>query len=131
VRDPASSCSSCGKLLAQAEILYAPNGDLICQACTTAAQVVAGHSRSAQMARNLAYGNVLLGLASFFCNPFFLLSAGAIGNGIYVVRRLRSDSQHGERVPDSARRKILGTVGAILGALGVLATLLRGAIQWP
>lgn len=41
------------------------------------------------MARNLAYGNVLLGLASLFCNPFFLLSARAIGNGIYVVRRLR------------------------------------------
>ncbi len=80
------------------------------------------------MARNLAYGNVLLGLASFFCNPFFLLSAGAIGNSIYIFRRLRSDSQHGEKVPDSARRKILASVGAILGALGVLATLLRGAL---
>jgi hypothetical protein len=131
MRDPASSCSNCGKLLAQADILYAPNGDLICQTCTTAAQVAVGHSQSAQMARNLAYGNILLGLASFFYNPFFLLSAGAIGNGLYVFRRLRSDSQHGEKVPDGARRKILASAGAILGALGVLAALLRGALQGP
>jgi len=128
VREPATSCSSCGKLLAAEAVLYSSKGDISCQTCVTAAEVAAGHDRSAEMARNLAYGNVVLGLASFFFNPFFLLSMGAIGNGVYVFRRLSSDARRGETVPDGTRRRIASAIGMGLGLIGFLASLLRAGL---
>src|SRR5262245_37924214 len=96
MRDPATSCSTCGALLTPELVLYTPRGEVICQRCLTAGEVASGHRKSAEMAKGLAYGNILLGLGSLFFDPFFALSVGAIGNGLYVFRRLRSDAQRGE-----------------------------------
>ena len=39
MREPTTSYSYCGKLLPPSEVLYTAKGDVICQACTTAAEV--------------------------------------------------------------------------------------------
>src|SRR5262249_1048995 len=69
VGGPGAWCSNCGKLLAESEVLYTSRGEIVCQACTTAEEVATGHRKSAEMARGLAYGNVLLGIGSFFFDP--------------------------------------------------------------
>jgi hypothetical protein len=124
VREPATSCSNCGKLLAESQVLYSARGEIVCQACTTAEEVATGLQKSAEMARGLAYGNVLLGVASFFFDPFFVLSFGAIGNGLYVFRRLRSEMRRGEKVFGAGSQRVAAGVGMALGVLSLALRLL-------
>ena len=124
MREPATSCSNCGKLLAESQVLYSARGEIVCQACTTAEEVATGHRKSADMARGLAYGNVVLGIGSFFFDPFFAVSIGAIGNCLYVFRRLRSEAQRGEKVSDAGRQKVAAVVGLAFGGLSLALRLI-------
>jgi hypothetical protein len=72
----------------------------------------------------LALGNPVLGIASFFFNPFFLLSAGAIGNGLYALKKSRSDAIRGEGSSNTRGPNIAAVVGMLLGAASVVLQLL-------
>jgi hypothetical protein len=119
------ACSVCGVLLEPATALYTETGELICQRCTTARQVKAGHEKSAATAKSLAYGNIAVGVASFFYDPMFALSVGAIGNAIFVLRRVRDDRQRGEVIDDARPRQVAAVIGAILGAASLVVRLIR------
>src|SRR6478609_6131174 len=94
-------CFGCRRPLTAAEQLYTESGDVVCQSCTTRALVLEGHRKSAGMVRTLAYGNPLLALASFVVDPVYMLSIGAIGNGVFVLKRLVSDVERGEHLSRS------------------------------
>lgn len=116
-----ATCGSCGAALAAQDVLYSPRGDVICQTCLSATQVEESMGRSAAMVKGVAYTNLPLGLLAFIFNPFWILTAGAIANGVYVLRTIGA--------PDTARRLAgsLGTIKATAVAgmvLGVLAGIL-------
>jgi hypothetical protein len=129
------ACSVCGTGLGERQVLYDDNARIVCQPCVTAAQVKTGHAKSAATAKSVAYGNIAIGLVSFVWNPFFTFSIGAIGNAVFVFRRIRDDQGHGEAIPDAPARKIAVIIGAILGgaalALDVLLRVLGARAAAP
>jgi len=114
-------CTVCGTEMAERQVLYGDQGQIICQPCVTVSQVRAGHASSAATARSAAYGNVAVGVVSFLFNPFFMISIAAVGNALFVFRRTADDQGRGEVIPDATARKVAATVGALLG----LASLAR------
>jgi hypothetical protein len=124
MRTLATSCSTCGALLAAEQVLYTERGEVICETCTTKAAAAASNERSASNAASLAYGNPLLGVASFFVDPFFVVSAGAIGNCLFTFRRIRADVRYGEFVRHGRRQKVAAVAGAAVAVLSVALRLL-------
>jgi hypothetical protein len=124
MRQVAVSCTSCQRVLKDSEILYTEAGDPICEACSQKGQARASLEKSADATRGLALGNPLLGIASFFFDPFFILSIGAIGNGIYCLRRTRSDALRGEGSRKTRVPKIAAGLGMAVGAISILVSLL-------
>jgi hypothetical protein len=125
VRQLATSCSTCATPLLPADVLYSDEGQVVCQACSSAREVQASLQRSADAFRGLAYGNLLLGIGSLLFDPFFILSIAAVGNGIYVLRRLRADARGDDAVPDATGRAVASGIGMALAGLGVLVRLMR------
>lgn len=119
MRAVAPSCSSCQRVLAVAETLYTEGGDPICEPCSQRRQASASIEKSAELTRGLALGNPLLGLASFFFNPLFLISAGAIGNGLYALKKAQSDARRGEGSKKTGGMKAAAIIGIALGAASV------------
>jgi hypothetical protein len=124
LRNIAPSCCSCRRVLATQETLFTEGGDPICEACSQKRQASASIEKSSEFTRGLALGNPLLGLASFFFNPFFLISAGAIGNGIYAIKKTRADAARGEGPAHARGPKMAAVGGAVLGAASLLLRLL-------
>lgn len=118
-----SSCNSCQRALAVTETLYTEGGDPICETCIQRRQASASLQKSAELTRGLALGNPLLGLASFFFNPLFLISAGAIGNGLYALKKARSDASRGEGSAKTGSVKVAAIIGMALGAASVALQL--------
>jgi hypothetical protein len=112
-------------LLSAAQVLYTERGDPICQSCATKTQVQKGHEESATTATRFAYGNLLLGLASFGFDPFFLLSTGAIGNCVFTFRRIHTDLGRGEVVRHPTRQKVAAALGAAVAVISILSRVLR------
>ena len=116
------ACSVCGAMLEGAQVLYTSDGEIVCQKCSTAGEVRAARAKSAAAALNVAYGNIVVGVASFFFNPLFVLSIGAVGNAVYVIRRVRGDRARGELMGDGVAREVAAVIGA---GLGIVAAILR------
>jgi hypothetical protein len=118
------ACSVCATELDPRQVLYGAQGQVICQPCVTASQVRAGHAKSAATARSAAYGNVAVGLVSFVFNPFLVISIAAVGNALFVFRRIADDQGRGEAIPDALARKVAVTIGAVLGLAALAERLL-------
>src|SRR5690348_10288792 len=101
-----AACSVCGTRLEARQVLYGAEAEVICEGCLTASQVRAGHAKSAATARSAAYGNIAVGAVSFVFNPFLVLSVAAVGNALFVFRRLADDQRRGEKISDATGRKI-------------------------
>lgn len=109
------ACSVCATELDPRQVLYGAQGQVICQPCVTASQVRAGHAKSASTARSAAYGNVAVGL---------VISIAAVGNALFVFRRIADDQGRGEAIPDALARKVAVTIGAVLGLAALAERLL-------
>jgi hypothetical protein len=109
------ACSVCATELDPRQVLYGAQGQVICQPCVTASQVRAGHAKSAATARSAAYGNVAVGL---------VISIAAVGNALFVFRRIADDQGRGEAIPDALARKVAVTIGAVLGLAALAERLL-------
>lgn len=125
MREMAATCAGCGTLLAPHRLLYDERGQITCETCASAHEVAASHRRSARQATALAFGNPEVGLVRLVFNPFFLMTAIAIGNGLYLFRRMRADRQHKEAGPADGAPLVAAVFGIALGALGALINLLR------
>ena len=125
MRQLAVSCNSCHRVLQEVETLYTEAGDPICEACAQKTQARASLDKSADATRGLALGNPLLGIASFVFDPFFVCSLGAIGNGIYCLRRTRSDARRGEGSRNPLGPQVAAALGLAMGAASLLFRFLR------
>lgn len=118
-------CGTCGTMLPAANVLYDEDGNVTCQRCLLAAQTVDAQKRSAAKVVAIAYGGPFLALGAFIFNPFLLVSAAAVGNGVYVLRSLKqSDTAH--LVAQSVEKAKVGAIaGIVLGVISGLTYFLR------
>ena len=76
-----ATCASCGTVLATAAVLYDQQGNVKCQKCLMAAQVVDSQKAVAMKVKGIAYGGPVIALVALVFNPVWLLTIGAIGTG--------------------------------------------------
>src|SRR5580765_1165258 len=84
-----ATCATCGTVLPAAAVLYDEQGNVKCQRCLMAAQTADSQKKAALKVKGIAYGGPVIALLALFFNPVWLLTIGAIGNGIYVLRSVR------------------------------------------
>ena len=78
-------CTSCQKPIDPQTALYSPTGGLICNGCFGSSEV---EHRLIRASRAVAWGTLGVGILSIFCNPFFIFTLIAVGNGIAALRLL-------------------------------------------
>jgi hypothetical protein len=115
-----AACSVCHLELSPAQVLYNEQAAIVCQKCHDAYEVKASHARSADTARAAAYGNIALGVTSLVFNPFFFFSFATFANLAFVFRRTAEDQRRGLVIRDADTRKVVATVGAVIGAIAVV-----------
>ena len=118
-----ATCSTCGTVLPAAAVLYDQQGNVKCQRCLMAAQAVDSHKAAAMKVKGIAYGGPLIALLALVFNPVWLLTVGAIGNGIYVLRSV-SDPETAKHLGDSVEKiKVAAITGMVLGVITGIARL--------
>jgi hypothetical protein len=118
-----STCCVCGVGLEGRAVLYTADGEIVCEKCSTQGEVRAGLARSAAAAKSAALGNVVIGAASFFFNPFYAFSLVTFGNAAYLLRQLRKEKQSGAMAGDGLVREVGAVIGAALGAASIVLRL--------
>jgi hypothetical protein len=114
-------CTTCGTELATANVLYDLRGNVTCGRCLLASETAAGHVRASMKVKSIAYGGPVLGIAGMFFNPFFIMSAAAIANGIYVLRSIRQPDTARHLEESLEKMKVAAIAGMVLG--GITAVL--------
>lgn len=122
-----ATCASCGTVLPAAAVLYDQQGNVKCQKCLMTAQVADSRKAVAAKVKGIAYGGPVIALVALVFNPFWLLTIGAIGNGLYVLRSVK-DPQTAKDLGDSVEKlKVAAIAGMILGVVtGVARLFLMG-----
>jgi hypothetical protein len=118
-------CSVCGAVLSARQLLYDPDGNVICEACSKR-EVAAATQEARKTAIGLAYGNPLLAFASFFFNPSLILSLGAVGNGLYIFKRIQSDAARREGGPTGLAPRLAVKRGIGAGFRVKIGTRFKG-----
>jgi hypothetical protein len=122
-----ANCGRCGAGLAPAAVLFDEQGAMICERCLLAEQARASQQQVAAKVQAIAYGGPLLGLTAFFWNPWWLISAAAIGNGIYVFRSLRGSADIVRTGRAAEKLRVAAIAGMVLGGIAAVLQLLRVA----
>jgi hypothetical protein len=115
-------CNQCSRSLAGPEILYTPNGAVICSQCQLLGEVKQSTRKAAGNIRGAAFSCFGLSLVALLANPYFMVSAGAISAGIYSLRCLRQKDQF--------TAQLRGERGVLIGVacLGLVIAALPPAI---
>jgi hypothetical protein len=122
-----ANCGKCGAGLAPAAVLFDEQGAMICEKCLLAEQARASREQAAAKVKAIAYGGPLIGLTAFFFNPWWLISAAAIGNGIYVFRSLRESADAVRTGRRAEKMRVAAIAGMVLGGIAAVLHLLRVA----
>lgn len=118
-----ATCASCGTVLPAAAVLYDQMGNVKCQRCLMTAQTLDSQKAVAMKVKGIAYGGPVIALVALFFNPVWLLTIGAIGNGLYVLRSVK-DPETAKHLGDSVERmKVAAIAGMILGVVTGVARL--------
>jgi hypothetical protein len=80
-----AACATCQRPIDPKAALYSPAGELVCNGCFGGAEI---EGRLSRATRAVAWGTLGVGIFSVFCNPFFIFSVVAIGNGVAALRLL-------------------------------------------
>jgi len=118
-----ATCAICGTVLPAAAVLYDEQGNVKCQRCLMAAQVVDSQKAVAMKVKGIAYSGPAIALLALVFNPVWMLTIGAVGNGIYVLRSV-SDPETAKHLGDSVEKiKVAAIAGMILGVITGIARL--------
>jgi hypothetical protein len=120
-----TTCGKCGGALSAGEALYDEHGTVVCQQCLLDAQAAASQQQVAGKVKAVAYSGPVLGIVAFFFNPWWLLSAAAIGNGIYVFKSLRDTQTTARLTAVAEKMRVAAIAGMVLGGLTAVLQLLR------
>jgi hypothetical protein len=133
-----SPCSSCGKALAAADILYTDEAKIVCVECSTKREIVRdekGAARNIRMASFTCLGAALFGFAAFAVGYGLFFYAGAIisvASGIFAGQAILSAGDERFTKHISPGEKTVIIICTVLGlAISSFETLvIMGVIEW-
>jgi hypothetical protein len=117
-------CGKCAVGLSGDSLLYDELGNIVCQRCLLDNQAQASLKRAADKVKMIAYSGPAVGIASFIFNPWWLVSVGAIGNGIYVFKSLRDPHTAKSLGTFSEKMKVAALAGMALGGVSAVLRML-------
>jgi hypothetical protein len=121
-----SLCSVCSRPISGGEVLYTAQGNLICPGCNARIDLQQTDLRAAKNITNSAISSLMLGLFSFFINPFFIITVMSVSGGIYALRSLGPSNHRFAQHVESKRGLIYvcAIAGLIMSALNVIGFFL-------
>ena len=133
-----STCSSCGKALAAADVLYTEDAKIVCTACNVKQEIVRdekGAARNIRMAAFTCLGAALFGFAAFSVGYGLFFYAGAIisiASGIFAGQAILSAGDERFTKHISPAEKIVIIAATVIGlAISSFETLvILGVIEW-
>jgi hypothetical protein len=73
----------------------------------------------------VAYSGLVLGIAAFFFDPYWLLTLAAIASGIYVFKSLDDTDKVARMARTAEKMKVAAIAGMVLGGMAGVVQLLR------
>jgi hypothetical protein len=132
------TCSTCGKALAPADILYTDDARVVCVTCSTKQEIVRdekGAARNIRMASFTCLGAALFGFAAFSVGFGLFFYAGAIisiASGIFAGQAILSsgDERFTKHIAPGEKTVIVfcTVLGLLISSFETLVIL--GVIQW-
>ena len=133
-----TACSSCGKALAPADILYTEDAKIVCVACSTKREIVRdekGAARNIRVASFTCLGAALFGFAAFAVGYGLFFYVGAImsiASGIFAGQALVSagDERFTKHISPGERVVIIVCTVLGLGISSFETLVILGVIEW-
>lgn len=133
-----TACSSCGKALAPADILYTEDAKIVCVECSTKREIVRderGAARNIRMASFTCLGAALFGFASFAVGYGLFFYAGAIisvASGIFAGQALMSagDDRFTKHISPGEKTVIIACTVLGLAIASFETLVMLGVIEW-
>ena len=133
-----TACTSCGKALAPADILYTEDAKIVCIACSTKREIVRdekGAARNIRMASFTCLGAALFGFASFAVGYALFFYAGAIisvASGIFAGQAILSagEERFTKHISPGERVVIIACTVIGLGIASFETLVITGFIEW-
>ena len=114
------SCPRCDQPMDPATAAFDREGTWVCEACANRDQIDGAEHRAAMAILGPAIGGVMTAIASFFINPFFIVSilaiASSVGAVLTLVRHPEYRQRMGWRVPATWGFGCLGVLLALIPA---------------
>jgi hypothetical protein len=120
-----AQCSGCGVALAQADVLYTTDAQIVCTACSAKADLVETDKRAATTIRSTGFSSLGFAIASFVVNPFLLCTILSAISAFYALGSFwnPNDQRYTKHISRGARFWVM-TAAAVALLLDVLAVLL-------
>ncbi|HEX4417368.1 MAG TPA: hypothetical protein VH165_05685 [Kofleriaceae bacterium] len=117
-------CSGCGVALAQADILYTTDAQIVCAACSAKADLVETDKRAANTIRSTGFASFGFAIASFVFNPFLLCTILSVVSAFYALGSFwnPNDQRYTKHISRGARFWVM-TAAAVALLLDVLVAL--------
>jgi hypothetical protein len=127
-----AACTRCSRALPAPEILYSPEGAVVCVICSQQSEILGAEQRSAGNIGASAYASIAIAVCSLFINPFYVMTILAISSGAYALRSLAADNSRFSRHVGSSKTgiQVCAYAGIILAALLAALRLLGTAVRF-
>jgi len=133
-----TACSSCGKALAPADILYTEDAKVVCVECSTKREIVRdekGAARNIRMAAFTCLGAALFGFAAFSVGYGLFFYAGAIisiASGIFAGQAIISagDDRFTKHISPAEKTVIVACTFIGLAISSFETLVMFGVIEW-
>ena len=120
-------CTTCGKQISGSEILYTADARVVCQGCSSKAELRGDESRAAGNIQKAAWTALACSLVVWIFNPFFLCDIGGLVSAIYALTSMRRGNEQFTRYLTAGARTqiwICTIIGLVLLGIHVLLVLL-------
>ena len=133
-----TACTSCGKALAPADILYTEDAKIVCVDCSTKREIVRdekGAARNIRMAALTCLGAALFGFAAFSVGYGLFFYAGAIisiAAGVFAGTAIMSagDERFTKHISPGEKTVIIACTVLGLGIASFETMVMLGVIDW-
>jgi hypothetical protein len=133
-----TACTSCGKALAPADILYTEDAQVVCVDCSTKREIVRdekGAARNIRIAAFTCLGAALFGFAAFSVGIGLFFYAGAIisvASGIFAGQAMISggDERFTKHISPAEKTVIVASTLIGLGIASFETLVIFGVIEW-
>jgi hypothetical protein len=120
----ATPCTSCGKPITGADILYTEDANPICMQCNGVRSIHVDEERAARNIQKAAWTCLVTAIIGYFINPFFIMNVFAMLSGIWAIQSMARGNERFTNYLSSGERGqiwVCSILGIALTALQVLA----------